>query len=101
MQIAQLTDKCAALEARLATLQWRFTTRQDHEIELLERYATASADESCRREIMNALFDLISDSCRDEMTQRHLLEQERVVKLLAYCGSSSVTVERHDKKQLQ
>lgn len=99
-QVAQLSDKCAALEARLAALQKAFTGLQDQEIDLLERYADAS-NETFRREIMHSLFQLISDSCRDEMAQRQHRRQDRLEKLHAYCGSSSVAVERDDKKQLQ
>lgn len=75
--------------------------RQDREVELLERYADAASNEPLRRETMIALVELVSDSCRDEMAQRRALEKERVAKLLAYCGSSSVTVERDDKKHLR
>lgn len=101
--MAQLSDKCATLEARLTELQRRFDALQNQEIELLERYADAiaSGSEPRQREAQCALFALVSDARRDEMARRAAQQQERVAKLHAYCGSSSVSVERDDKKQLR
>ncbi|DBA04658.1 TPA: hypothetical protein N0F65_012241 [Lagenidium giganteum] len=98
--ITQLNERCASLEARLAALQSRYSLLQDQEIELLEKYAGAPS-EVVRRETLQALLALIADSCREEMALRSARQQERVAKLHAYCGSSSVTVDRDDKKQLQ
>lgn len=77
-------------------LQKSLSTLQDQEIALLEKHASAS-NENFRREIMASMFDLIANSCRDEMAQRLTRHQDRLVKLHSYCGSSSVTVERETK----
>lgn len=81
-------------------LQKRFDVLQDQEIELLERYASAATSESRQREALHELFALVSASCREEMALRETRRRERLDKLHAYCGSSSVSVERDDKKHV-
>ncbi|TMW66477.1 hypothetical protein Poli38472_004242 [Pythium oligandrum] len=97
--ISQLTERCANLEAQLLALQRAFSLAQDHHISLLQQYNQATSEAS-RGQALRALHGFISDSCREEMALRQARDDDRLRKLHDYCGSSSVAVDRDDKKRL-
>ncbi|GMF38294.1 unnamed protein product [Phytophthora fragariaefolia] len=78
---AQLSERVSELEAALMAAQ----TEQQATVEQL---AAATSDDE-RQRALQALTELVGSEQRRR-------ERERLVKLLAYCGASSVTVECRD-----
>ncbi|GMF22503.1 unnamed protein product [Phytophthora lilii] len=85
---AQLSERIAELEAALAAQEEVLAaTRLQHQA-VLDRHAAATSDDE-RLRALRELAELVG-------SEQRLRERERLSKLLTYCGSSSVTVERRD-----
>jgi chromosome segregation ATPase len=87
--ITQLNEQLSVLEQKIQQLQNKTQQVQDQEMEVLEKY-TEAIDDKTRRHVIKELFELIMNSCKDEFALRTARRQERVQKLHAYCGTSSV-----------
>ncbi|KAG6612704.1 uncharacterized protein IUM83_03215 [Phytophthora cinnamomi] len=85
---AQLSERVAELEAALVAQDQTLAAAHTQQQEILSQLAAASCDAERQR----ALQDLAA-LVGGEQRRR---ERERLSKLLAYCGASSVTVERRD-----
>jgi hypothetical protein len=87
--VAELQQRVAELEKALVAHEKALTVSQSEQQETLDQYA-AAASEKERQLALQRLAEIVGGEARPR-------ERERLAKLLAYCGASSVTVERRDR----
>ncbi|EEY59711.1 uncharacterized protein PITG_12301 [Phytophthora infestans T30-4] len=87
--VAQLRERIAELEAALGDQEKAWIAMQTQQQAILDQHAAATCDDE-RQRALQELAELVGSDQRRR-------ERERLSKLLAYCGASSVTVERRDR----
>ncbi|KAG3116137.1 hypothetical protein PI125_g4925 [Phytophthora idaei] len=88
--VAQLRERIAELEAALGDQEKAWIAAQTQQQAILDKHMAATSDDE-RQRALQELAELVGSEQRRR-------ERERLSKLLAYCGASSVTVERRDRE---
>ncbi|KAG4243306.1 hypothetical protein PC116_g8853 [Phytophthora cactorum] len=88
--VAQLRERIAELEAALGDQEKGWIAAQTQQQAILDKHMAATSDDE-RQRALQELAELMGSEQRRR-------ERERLSKLLAYCGASSVTVERRDRE---
>ncbi|OWY92307.1 hypothetical protein PHMEG_00038749 [Phytophthora megakarya] len=86
--VAQFSERIAELETALETQEKALVATQTQQQAILAQHAAAKSDDE-RLRALQELAELVGSEQRRR-------ERERLSKLLAYCGASSVTVELRD-----